>query len=81
MKTNDLEIPEAFVSCVECKRKLHVICVRFLSALWPKGFICDGCLTRKGIKRKPDSFTAEKLTKNSLSEYIETRVNTRLAFL
>ena len=80
MHTNDNITPEAFVSCCKCNRKFHVICVRFLDALSPNGFSCDRCLTGKELKNRPSRFTAEKLAKSTLSDYIETRVNNRLIY-
>jgi len=49
-----------FVVCNDCGRKLHQICVQYMSEIWPDEFVCDICLTEKNEKRKENKFTAKR---------------------
>ena len=66
---------ESLVTCNDCGRKLHQVCVLHLDQIWPAGFVCDGCHKAKNTKRKENKFTAKKLPPTKLGSYIETRVN------
>ena len=46
-----------------------------MEQLFAEGFFCDGCLKKKGHKRKENKFVAKKLPTTKLSNYLETRVN------
>lgn len=74
MKNDHLEL-EPFVTCLDCGRKQHQICVLYLESIWPRGFVCDNCLKKKGQKRKENKFNAKRLPVSKLGFYIETRVN------
>ncbi|KAG5682698.1 hypothetical protein PVAND_012032 [Polypedilum vanderplanki] len=74
MKNDHLEL-EPFVTCTECGRKQHQICVLYHEQIWTRGFTCDKCLEKKGQKRKPNKFNAKSLPTSKLGIYIETRVN------
>ncbi|XP_038056192.1 histone lysine acetyltransferase CREBBP-like isoform X2 [Patiria miniata] len=73
LKNDTLDI-ELFVDCLECGRKLHVICVLHNEVIWPEGFICDGCRKSKGIK-KENKCNAKKLPSSKLGIHLESRVN------
>ena len=75
---NDALDSEPLVECQDCGRKQHQICVLYMDALYTEGFFCDGCLKKKGQKRKENKFTAKKLSTTKLSYYLEARVNTFL---
>lgn len=74
MKNDHLEL-EPFVSCSDCGRKQHQICVLYHEQIWPRGFTCDDCMKKKSQKRKPNKFNAKSLPTSKLGHYIETRVN------
>ena len=74
MKNDHLEL-EPFVSCSDCGRMQHEICVLYHEQIWPRGFTCDNCLDKKNQKRKPNKFNAKSLPTSKLGSYIETRVN------
>lgn len=74
MKNDHLEM-EAFVNCTDCSRKLHQICVLHHEAIWQQGFTCDGCLAKKGQKRRENRFNAKRLPPTHLGMYIENRVS------
>lgn len=72
---NDETEPEKFISCIECGREHHQICELYLKSMWPKGFVCENCLKKKGVKREVNKFSAKNLYKSRLGMYIEARVN------
>jgi len=72
MKNDHLEL-EPFVTCTDCGRKQHQICVLYHDQIWSRGFTCDNCLRKKN--RKPNKFNAKNLPTSKLGTYIETRVN------
>ena len=74
-KTNDVLKPEPFVTCKDCLRKLHQVCVLHNDHIWKDGFVCDSCHKHRGTKKTENSFTAEGLPTTHLSTSIETRVN------
>ncbi|KAM0736679.1 CREB-binding protein [Formica fusca] len=74
MKNDHLEL-EPFVTCMDCGRRVHKICVLYMETIWPLGFTCDNCLKKKGQKRKENKFNAKRLPVTKLGTYIETRVN------
>lgn len=74
MKNDHLEL-EPFVSCTDCGRKQHQICVLYHEQIWPRGFTCEKCLEKKQQKRKINRFNAKSLPVSKLGIYIETRVN------
>lgn len=74
MKNDHLEL-EPFVSCNECGRKQHQICVLYLDSIWPQGFTCDACLKSRDEKRRENKFNAKRLPTSKLGAYIENRVN------
>lgn len=74
-KKNDVLDPEPFEVCNACGRKMHKICVLHMSPIWPEGFTCNECLSRRGTQRKPNRYISMKLPQNKLSEHIERRVN------
>lgn len=74
MKNDHLEL-EPFVSCTDCGRKQHQICVLYHEQIWTRGFTCDKCLEKKQQKRKANKFNAKSLPTSKLGFYIETRVN------
>ena len=74
-KTNDVLKPEPFVTCKDCLRKLHQVCVLHNDHIWKDGFVCDSCHKHRGTKKTENSFTAEGLPTTHLSTSIEKRVN------
>ena len=74
-KKNDILEREAFVTCGDCKRKLHQICVLHNEHIWRSGFICDSCHKRRGTKKNENKYTAKRLPPTRLGSFIETRVN------
>jgi E1A/CREB-binding protein len=40
---NDVLEMEPFVTCVDCSRKLHKVCVLHDKNIWKHGFTCDNC--------------------------------------
>jgi hypothetical protein len=40
---NDVLEMESFVTCVDCSRKLHKVCVLHDKNIWKHGFMCDNC--------------------------------------
>ncbi|XP_039255254.2 CREB-binding protein-like isoform X2 [Styela clava] len=74
-KKNDVLDSEPFEICQECGRKMHKICVLHMSPIWPEGFTCDDCLSKRGAQRKPNRYVGVKLPQNKLGEHIERRVN------
>lgn len=70
-KTNGEKDPEPFVECAVCGRKNHEICV-----LWHKDcgrpFVCDKC--KKNHKKNENQFTAKKLAKTKLGDFLERRI-------
>lgn len=74
-KKNDVLERENFVTCGDCRRKLHQICVLHNDNIWKGGFICDNCHKRRGTKKIENRFSAKKLPNTRLGTYIETRVN------
>ncbi|XP_029678514.1 LOW QUALITY PROTEIN: CREB-binding protein-like, partial [Formica exsecta] len=74
MKNDHLEL-EPVVTCTDCGRRVHKICVLHMETIWPLGFTCDNCLKKKGQKRKENKFNAKCLPVTKLGTYIETRVN------
>jgi len=71
---NDVLELEPFVTCTDCGRKLHQVCVLHFDMIW-KEFKCEGCHKAAGTKKKENRFTAKKLQQTRLGTYIETRVN------
>ncbi|XP_071570940.1 CREB-binding protein-like [Temnothorax nylanderi] len=61
---------EPFVTCTDCNRRVHQICVLHITS----GFTCDTCLKKKEQKRKENKFNAKGLPVTELGTYIETRV-------
>ena len=74
-KKNDVLERENFVTCRDCQRKLHQICVLHNDAIWKGGFICDNCHKRRGTKKIENKFSAKRLPTTRLGTWIETRVN------
>ncbi|CAF1255456.1 unnamed protein product [Rotaria sp. Silwood1] len=75
---NDIQEPEIMIECIVCTRRWHQICALHLNEIWPEGFICNTCLRQYNIKRKENSYIAQKLTVTDLSSQLEQRVNTFL---
>ncbi|CAG0896189.1 unnamed protein product [Cyprideis torosa] len=76
-KKNDHIDYEPTVTCVDCGRKLHQICVLHLDQIWTQ-FMCENCLKVKSQNRKENRCTARRLPCTKLGTYIETRVNNYL---
>ena len=57
-KNNELE-PEPFVTCSDCGRKLHQVCVLHMDSIWPNGYTCDNCHKNHNTKRKENRYTAK----------------------
>jgi len=74
-KKNDVLEREPFVTCGDCKRKLHQVCVLHNESIWRSGYICDNCHKIKSSKRNENRYTAKRLPTTRLGTYIETRVN------
>ncbi|KAM7540891.1 hypothetical protein Aperf_G00000035770 [Anoplocephala perfoliata] len=74
-RVNNTIVHEKFVSCRECGRKWHKVCACHMDEIWPSGFVCNTCRKDYGIQRSPNRFTAKRLPKCKLSEFIEKRVN------
>merc|ERR1712223_2268312 len=74
-KKNDILEREPFVTCGDCRRKLHQVCVLHYESIWRSGFICDKCHERRGTKRIENKYSAKRLPTTRLGSYIETRVN------
>ena len=74
-KKNDVLERENFVTCGDCRRKLHQICVLHNDNIWKGGFICDNCHKRRGTKKIENKFSAKRLPTTRLGTWIETRVN------
>merc|ERR1719412_2506469 len=71
---NDVLEPEPFVTCADCGRSVHQVCVLHFEQIW-REFKCDGCHKAGGTNRKDNKYTAKKLQTTRLGNYIETRVN------
>ena len=67
---NDKLDVEPMVVCVDCGRKHHEIC-----GLWHKGlgknFVCNKC---QNGKKRNDPYSAKKLPRTKISDFIEKRV-------
>jgi hypothetical protein len=63
-----------FVTCVDCGRKLHQICVQYNVDIWPDDFVCDNCLKEKDAKRKENKFTAKRMHRLLHISLIEHRL-------
>ncbi|XP_014667428.1 PREDICTED: histone acetyltransferase p300-like [Priapulus caudatus] len=74
VKNDQLEL-EPFVDCQECGRKLHRVCVLYMTQIYPNGFTCSGCLKALGRPKKDNKFSAKRLPANKLSMFLENRVN------
>merc|ERR1712226_752760 len=75
VKNDHLDL-EPFVTCTECNRKMHQVCVLHLDFIWENGFICDKCRDAKELgKRKENRFNAASLPQTKLGAHIESRVN------
>ena len=71
-----LAIPEPLIECRRCYRRVHKVCILYLPALYPDGYFCEGCYSKKEGAKKPENpYTAEQLTVSQLSIYIEKHVN------
>lgn len=74
-RVNNTIVHEKFVNCRECGRKWHKVCACHMDEIWPSGFVCNTCRKTYGIPRSPNRFTAKRLPKCKLSEFLEKRVN------
>ncbi|KAA3680711.1 E1A/CREB-binding protein [Paragonimus westermani] len=74
-RKNNVKEKEESVPCYECGRRWHKVCALHINDIWPTGFICQGCLRERGLKRKENRFTAKKLPVTRLSAFLEKRVN------
>lgn len=88
-RKNDVEEPEACVDCSECGRKWHQICALYLEQITPGAltglgskFFCETCIKEQrvtGSPTKKDSrYTAAKLQRTHLGDFLENRVNSYL---
>jgi E1A/CREB-binding protein len=66
---------EPFVTCVDCSRKLHKVCVLYDKNIWKHGFTCDNCHKIRNNKHAENPYTAELLPATKLSLHIEACVN------
>lgn len=71
---NDVRTPEKFVQCIKCPRKFHEICVLQLTS---KDYICCNCLKKK-VASFGEKYSAEKLKRTDISDFIEKRINDHL---
>jgi len=70
------DIPEPVIECRECDRKVHKGCILYIPALYPEGYLCEGCHNnKKGVDKPLNPFTAEKLHETELSTFVENYVN------
>lgn len=74
-RKNNVKEKEEYVTCNECGRRWHKVCALHMNEIWPTGFVCQGCLRERGLKRKENRFTARKLPVTRLSAFLEKRVN------
>ncbi|VDL11740.1 unnamed protein product [Hymenolepis diminuta] len=74
-QVNNTIVHEKFVHCRECGRKWHKVCACHMDEIWPSGFVCDNCRKTYNIPKAPNRFTAKRLPKCKLSEFLEKRVN------
>nr|CDS32962.1 CREB binding protein [Hymenolepis microstoma] len=74
-QVNNTIVHEKFVHCRECGRKWHKVCACHMDEIWPSGFVCDNCRKTYNIPKASNRFTAKRLPKCKLSEFLEKRVN------
>lgn len=75
---NDHEEPEAYVDCTECGRKWHQICALHMEQIANK-FICETCVRERNLNyRKENRYASSKLTRTTLGDFLEQRVNSYL---
>ncbi|PAV63530.1 hypothetical protein WR25_07690 isoform F [Diploscapter pachys] len=72
---NNIIDPEWFETCKYCHRKWHRICGLYDKKVFPEGFICDTCRREKNYPKGDNRFSAKKLPHNTLSKFLEDRVN------
>ena len=60
-KRNNEKDPETFLTCLDCGRKSHEICVLHKKEIYQEKYTCEHCLKAKKSKRKDNVFTASKL--------------------
>ena len=65
-KRNNEKDPETFLTCSDCGRKSHEICVLHKKELYQEKYTCEHCLKAKKAKRKDNVFTASKLPECTL---------------
>ncbi|XP_033112096.1 histone acetyltransferase p300-like [Anneissia japonica] len=68
-------LPELFIECMQCGRKLHQICVLYDDTIWPEGFKCGNCKKSNGMTEEIHNFNAKKLPIRKLGTHLENRVN------
>nr|XP_002156492.2 histone acetyltransferase p300 [Hydra vulgaris] len=75
LKNDHLDL-EPFVTCVECGRKMHQVCVLHLDIIYENGYICPTCREEKKLgNRVENRYSARNLPQSKLAEHIENRVN------
>ncbi|KAF7989107.1 hypothetical protein HCN44_007417 [Aphidius gifuensis] len=74
-KYHNNSIRELFVTCDDCGKRLHQICVCKIDSIINTSYTCDNCSKKKNMEiNKVNNFTANNLPVTKLSSYIEKKV-------